>query len=62
MNNMVKVDLQEWEALVELRARIGIIDRMYRENGYVTTADLKSVFGFDWDIPTPAFFKKEVDE
>lgn len=47
MVNMVMVTREEWEALVELRARVNVLSRMSREKEYIDREDLSYVFGFD---------------
>ena len=48
--NMITVTRDEWEALVELRARVNIIYRMFKEKKYIDREDLSDVFGFDEEV------------
>ena len=45
--NMVTVTRDEWEALVELRARVSILSRIYGTKKYIDKEELAYIFGFE---------------
>lgn len=47
--NMVTVTRDEWETLVELRARVGILYRMTNGRQYIDCEKVADIFGFEYD-------------
>ena len=46
---MVSIIRDEWETLVELRARAGILYRMTNGRQYIDCETIANIFGFEYD-------------
>lgn len=47
MENKITITLEEYKTLLLMSAKAAIIKRMVENNKYVTTEDIKAVFGIE---------------